>query len=346
MTCIQKPLVRLAVVIHARLAARRPATRLAELPAERWLRCEMLFRTARRAELRGWQLAADQYRRDLRHAVRSLQAELVTLTERLGTSPADAPTTTVGDLYRDLVALHTEFEHVRFDHRAHTLSVATEPIDLDGLYLGAFEVRLDWHKLDSETCYRVVALEPRPAAARDGVTHPHVLDEMLCEGHGRHALRQALAQGRLLDFFTIVASLLRTYNGESAFVELSDWDGVACSDCGTSVSRDERSGCPRCGNIACDECVETCAGCEEVFCSGCVGPCEICDEARCRRCLDTCAGCSRTVCPPCLNDQERCPHCHEEESDDPDETNAAHEEPHPAVHADRVGQAPLSAGCG
>ena len=50
------------------------------------------------------------------------------------------------------------------------------------------------------------------------------MDERLCEGDGRSAIRQALAQGRLLDFFMLVAGGLRTYNAESPFVALEIWE--------------------------------------------------------------------------------------------------------------------------
>jgi hypothetical protein len=87
---------------------------------------------------------------------------------------------------------------------------------------------------------RVIAKDPPPCESRENVTHPHVMDETLCEGHGRHAIRQAIAQGRLLDFFTLVANGLRTYNEESPFVALELWYGAACSDCGAVVDDEDR----------------------------------------------------------------------------------------------------------
>src|SRR4029078_3338290 len=99
------------------------------------------------------------------------------------------------------------------------LSVITEAILLDGVYLGPFEIQLNWSRApDSDRiCYRVMAEDPHPAESRDNVTHPHVMDELLCEGDGKHAIRLALSEGRLLDFFTLVAGLLRTHQPESPF---------------------------------------------------------------------------------------------------------------------------------
>jgi hypothetical protein len=53
MTSLKKPLVRLAVAIHADLAARRTNETLIELPVETWDRCTELVRQIRRAQLRG-----------------------------------------------------------------------------------------------------------------------------------------------------------------------------------------------------------------------------------------------------------------------------------------------------
>ena len=78
MSRIDKPLLRLAVALHARLA-RRPVARLIELPVQSWQRCAEIVRQIRRAELRGWQLAAEHLRTNLGHAnpesnLRSLQS--------------------------------------------------------------------------------------------------------------------------------------------------------------------------------------------------------------------------------------------------------------------------------
>ena len=112
------------------------------------------------------------------------------------------------------------------------ISITTDPIVLDDTHLGPFQVRLDWNRLGSHQPYRVVALDPHPAAANEAVTHPHVQEEHLCEGEGRAGIESALNTGRLCDFFLIVSRLLGTYARGSAFVELDDWEGIRCQDCG------------------------------------------------------------------------------------------------------------------
>ncbi len=110
------------------------------------------------------------------------------------------------DLWRD------EFDQVTINLRERTLSVTTEPIDLEGLELGPFSILLDWNRLSEHGSYRIVAEYPNPAHSNEEVTHPHVHDERLCEGGGHLAIRQSLQEGRLLDFFILVRQVLRTYN--------------------------------------------------------------------------------------------------------------------------------------
>jgi len=316
MPTINKPLLRLAAAISAVLASRRGQEPLIDLPAGYWQRSVELVRQIRRAQLRGWHLAAGELRTDLRYTVTSVQSELAALVARLPISTMPERVATANDIYRDLVALSNEFEAVDYDRRGRWLSVSTEPIQLAGIYLGPFEIRLDWGRPLSADGpnYRVIAQEPHPAESRDNVTHPHVLDEVLCEGHGRQAIRQALAQGRLLDFFTLVAGVLRNYNPESPFVELALWYGQGCSDCGAVVSDDERYVCEPCGETICEGCETMCSGCEISCCSGCTTACAACEDIYCRGCLRRCDGCSGSVCSGCLDDHERCPTCHEEQS--------------------------------
>jgi hypothetical protein len=274
----QRPLLRLAIAIFAQLTVRRSAARLTELPTANWRRCEELVRQIRRTELCGWHLAGDVLRGDLRSIVRSLQVELAELAQQLATAGAVTEITTMSDIYEDLVALQSEFTELIYDHPARSISVTTAPIELEGHYLDPFEIHLDWTRLASEPDYRVIALEPRPAATRENVTHPHVMDEILCEGEGRVAIRQALSHGRLLDFFTLVAQLLRTYNRDSSFVALADWEGQTCSDCGATVDEEDRYTCQACEDDVCNECERTCNNCDDTFCSDCIVYCAGCNE--------------------------------------------------------------------
>jgi len=331
----QKSLVRLALAVHRGLLSANASGRCIELPTGAWQRATDLVARIRRAELHGWLLAAARLRKDLGNVLTTLQAPLVQLERTLSNCLWSPYRASPVDLYEDMASLDEQFQAMSFDSKSQQLAVRTEPITLEARYLGPFEIRLDLRRLATDGPYRVIALDPHPAVSRDGVTHPHVLGEVLCEGDGRTAIRQALTQGRLLDFFQLVVNLLRTYNHASPFVELALWDGESCGDCGATVTADERCICERCEDTICCDCATTCGDCEGSFCNQCIGKCDHCHDAVCGRCLQPCAGCDRVVCSECL-DHERCPHCHEQEEpkvlDAPTETAGA------AIHADGLGQ--------
>jgi putative hydrolase of the HAD superfamily len=194
-----------------------------ELPVNTWEACLRIARQIRRAELRNWQLAVAELSTDLRHSLASFESQVADILRELPSPTVMGKIVTTNDIYKDLVALGEEFEETNYDHNGCWLSVTTEPLELEGVFLGPFEIRLDWRR--GQNSYRVIATDPHPSESRENVTHPHVMDDLLCEGEGKLAIRQALAQGRLLDFFTLVAGILRNYNPESPFVELALWYG-------------------------------------------------------------------------------------------------------------------------
>src|SRR6476660_5534587 len=133
MPSINKPILRLAVAIHAELARLRAREPLVELPAGAWQKCAELVRQVRRAQLRGWQLAAKTLLGDLNYAIPSVQNELAALQQRLPRNVGSECLATASDIYQDLVALDLEFEELDYDSKARRLSVTTEPIVLNGI---------------------------------------------------------------------------------------------------------------------------------------------------------------------------------------------------------------------
>jgi hypothetical protein len=287
-------------------------------------------------------MAAKSLRQDLECAVRSLQHELTAVEEQLRVPNGTKRFVTVSELYEDLRTIGDEFAAVDYDLQLRRLSVTTEPIVLDGTYLGPFEIQLQWARRADRggPIYPVIAKDPHPAESRDNVTHPHVMDQILCEGDGRHAIQSAFSEGRLLDFFTLVAGVLRTYNSESPYVELALWTGASCADCGALVDQDDSYSCQKCDETICGECEVTCGGCDEVRCSGCCESCATCDERFCHGCLKRCESCRRYVCSNCLDENERCTNCHEEEGEREDLSGA---ESNPPVQPQVLGQAALPA---
>jgi len=138
-------------------------------------------------------------------------------------------------LVAELNQMEKEFDSVDFDNSENAISVVTDLITLDDVPRGPFKIQLRLGKLGElykNRPYRVIVPNPNSAATDESVSHLHVSDQKLCEGDGSAAITASLQQGRLSDFFTMVRSILNTYNPDSLYVALHDWDDTRCYDCG------------------------------------------------------------------------------------------------------------------
>jgi hypothetical protein len=286
----------------------------------------------------------------------------------------------VRDVLEELLQAEEEFEGLRYYPEDQILAVVTDAVELEGVYLGDFEVQLHIPALGDpnfRSLYRVVALDPHPSVRNEAVTHPHISEERLCAGDAGAAIDTALAGGRICDFFILVRSVLTNYNRDSAYVTLENWDGAACHDCGSMMGEDDTYYCTSCDNDFCGECSSCCSRCDETTCLGCLEQCPICEDSVCGSCMTRCPECGERLCRRC-REEARCP-CLEEEPEneevsddndsnrlesaaevretgdpgsdgDPDEAaapvaaQAAEEgagENRASVHADGLGQTPL-----
>lgn len=285
----------------------------------------------------------------------------------------------LSDILAELQQAEDDFDQpLQYDRSAATLSLTTGPIILDGLNLGQFQIRLNLKDFGQSTAgraYRIIAKQPNPAAGNDHVTHPHVSSESLCEGDACTPIRNALIQGRLADFFNIVRGVLTTYNADSPYVRLDEWDGQPCYDCGSLISNGDafyceycerdycescygncrvcdaslcyccQSRCESCGGMYCPECEAVCLECHTAQCKTCMPKCPGCQRLVCDDCSQACDACSRRLCPSCMP-EELCDTCQENnhnptDEDDHDKTERVgqgHGNPAPPV-----GQAPDAA---
>lgn len=229
-------------------------------------------------------------------------------------------------LIEELTQLEQDCGPMAYVANEGVLSAVTDPIELEGITLGQFSIELHLKRLAdlcSERPYKCIAFEPNPASADEDTVHPHVNGERLCEGEGSYAIRAALEQGRLTDFFTMVTSILDTYNPDSAYVSLSDWLGTSCWDCGTTVVGDDCYHCFSCENSFCDYCASYCRVCNSTCCLGCGDDCPECGVFVCHNCIKACIECGKECCAECL-DEQVCPTCRERKQEN-EEENANHE---------------------
>lgn len=288
-----------------------------------------------------WQVAREQavldYQRQLRRVQQLVTAEIDRHDFHLSQSTFRASR---GDLIRDLCLLEQEFAQVRFDPKANLISVTTKPIELENLELGEFEIALHLETLacNHVAFYEVVAINANCASSNDDVIHPHVQSNRLCEGEAQPAIRLALQQGRLLDFFQLVEQVLSTYNAASAYVTISEWHGTECDNCGHYCDPDALRACDDCEANICNGCGYGCKSCGDSYCSACTSSCEGCGEFVCNSCSASCADCEYQFCKDCLNESERCDDCEKKANEKSDARPAE-----PAVHTDSMGEVAVPA---
>lgn len=314
---------------------------------------------------RDWFAAAERCCKGIGRQLNEIPYAVCTAENILNRRDVKVPNLSV--IAEEIRALRDEFGDVEFNWDEEALCAVTEPITLEEVYLGRFRIALYIERLGElyhQVPYFVMAIDPHPAATDEAVTHPHVSNEQVCEGDGGAAIRAALEAGRLTDFFTLVRSILTTYNPESPYVPLADWHGTPCYECGYVMDSENSYYCTYCENAVCDECSAVCESCAEVVCKSCACACEICERSLCPHCAKTkCSQCESVCCASCLDDG-LCPDCKEErdndeeqETDD-DKQNAAKKEEttlggrlaergertgatDAAVQPDSVGQAPV-----
>jgi len=253
----------------------------------------------------------------------------------------------VSEIYAELIQAEKEFDGFEIDETASAISVETDIIELENIYLGKFKIKLYVDSMSDNhrsNLYKVIALDPHPPNCNHSVTHPHVKDDYLCEGDAADAIAAALAGGRICDFFTLVNSVINTYNSGSPYVSLDDWEGESCYECGSSISGDERSYCSSCDNDFCDYCSSYCHICDETKCLRCLSKCPVCGEQVCKSCLTNCPDCDAVLCEDCLK-ENKCS-CKEEQqleenendgqtvnSDDQQQSSDGSQENNPTVAA-------------
>ena len=325
-----RPLWTVARRLHGRLA--RGHDWRVDLPESAWSDCQAQFRRIRKAQSHHWEGAVRVSRRDARDALTQLLIGIEGSRNAIDPDRNAPVVMSAAEIYRDLISLDDEFPEVRCDLDRGHLSAVTDPIELEEVFLGAFEIRL--HFMHQPLDYEIVACDPQPPRCCDHVTHPHVEDQSLCEGEGRAAIRNSLQQGRLADFFLIVRQILNTYNGSSAYVALDRWQGRDCPGCGSELNDDECSECEACGSDFCHACVSDCTVCGSFGCDDCQVKCPECEESVCRHCLTKC--CGEPLCERCLDDKN-CRYCQAKTQED--EQQAART----AVHAVCLGEAAVSA---
>ncbi|MFO0806437.1 MAG: hypothetical protein U0791_25310 [Gemmataceae bacterium] len=245
---------------------------------------------------RNFASAAASLRQELGKRLGHLGERIRELREACDAEPGRGPDRC--EWIRELRHLEAEFGEVTIRWSANVIRIVTEPIELKSVHLGPFAIEFNWSSgptASHSRAFEVKALRPNSPAGREDVTHPHVEDDVLCAGEAKEALDQAVADGRLVDAFQLVHSVLTHYNPHSAYVPLHEWDGSHCAQCGRRTRSSESSTCEGCDAELCDECGERCEACDELRCGDCLESCDHCRNRHCRGTLESMNGAS--LCP-------------------------------------------------
>jgi hypothetical protein len=296
--------IRAALRVHEHLAGARRLEGLVQLPTQEWEQAERLLQRLELALRRGWRAASGSLLTDLEYSLRRLSTECDTCRANLPRPAAVDRIAPPSEIVADILALDDEFDGLAIKLEENLLQIETDPIVLEETALGRFRIELRWDLIGRERAYEVIAESPNTPENDEEVTHPHVRDNLLCEGEGAAPIRRALAEGRLLDFFTLVRQVLETYNPGSAYVELSRWNGVTCKDCGYIMPRDGYGTCDRCEDPVCSECSVGCSRCDRYVCNGCSTTCEACDRMLCESCLQAADSSGQLLCPTCFEETQ------------------------------------------
>jgi len=276
-----------------------------ELLRRRWERVQQTHRRCQLAHQHGWLLCLPGLQAELLDALAGLADMISSL--RTAYQPVAPQELKLSHWYQELEQLHDEFATVTYLKEEGKLRVETPAITLADVELGSFAIDFKKEKSGpSINDFAITALDANPASQNENVTHPHVKDGELCAGDAKAPIKIALESGRLADVFLLIQSTLQTYNPQSAYVKLSDWHGVPCSDCARSVDSEESYSCNRCGNSLCEQCFSSCSSCSSSFCPGCVQGCSACKVDCCEACLDLSEGNGEPLCRDCRTSCDRC----------------------------------------
>lgn len=185
----------------------------------------------------------------------------------------------VGSVYKDILALNEEFGPAEVNLKSGWIRFLTDPISLHSVEydrdvdLGSFKVHLP---MDDPRSFSIISVDEVEPLSSDHYFHPHVSDEVLCEGAAKDPLNNLFKCNRIYDAVGVIVSTLNTYNPDSPHCCLENWIGEECSECGDTMSRNGFYYCEaNCGKRRiCGDCTIRCS--DGYYCTDCTYECASC----------------------------------------------------------------------
>lgn len=206
----------------------------------------------------------------------------------------------IQSIINELNGLVSEYGGFNFD-RDHLLTIESGPFVIQNVDFGRFQITFNIKHaciFEYDHIPTITAVTPKYPPGDGTTTHPHVRGRQPCLGQGKVPLRKSMSEGRLLDSFTIVSSVLNTYSNDP-FVRIEAWTGHKCRDCGRYYNPDGRAECSKCAREYCAGCISQCCDASTRMCNRCrhIGfACNWCGVRLCCECVEPCNICKRQLC--------------------------------------------------
>ncbi len=165
------------------------------------------------------------------------------------------PPCTFMALVRNLIDLSERVPTLVFNRKTGTLWVHTMPVNLNGIFLGSFQLVLAVGRrnfLDQAELPLSVRMLGYPGSKYQ--QHPHVRNDRLDFGDQTGQARAALYAGRLLEFFTLTSKILEKYQPWRAYTRLEsqgNQDERSCYECGDDRHENAGINCVSQGSVFC-----------------------------------------------------------------------------------------------
>ena len=166
----------------------------------------------------------------------------------------------VQPILANLAGLYTEAELV--NGNSYRVRWILPNVELEGVWIGDLEVELTLDTFKVKVWNLSIDTEEK-----GGHPHPHVSGsgEICWNGYHEEAETYHRA-GEFLALKDLIDNLLQTYNPESPYINLEDWEngfGASCSVCGDRFSEDELSWSEACEGDLCESCRAWCDHCQD-----------------------------------------------------------------------------------
>jgi len=209
----------------------------------------------------------------------------------------------INNIVNELSDIISEYGGFHFEDDGFNNSHITAelgPFTIDDIEFGIYQISISIPELCSDYTCKIIAnaVTPNYPHGDSLHTHPHIRNQEICLGDGSQAIHNASKDARIVDIYSIIQSILKTY-GSDPFIRMTAWTGNKCDDCGRYYDVEEEKVCADCNHYYCNQCVDSCCDIETAKCGNCKSTkysCDECGVGLCGECVTLCEVCNKVNC--------------------------------------------------